>query len=364
VVASASRTLAALIVFAVALTCAPRAVLAQEVTVYVNGQPLQLNPGPIERAGRVFVPLRGIFERLGAAVVYSSGTINATKGSTTVSLQIGSTQATVNGQPQTLDVAPFIIGATTYVPLRFIAQSLGAQVGYDSSTRAVSITMAHAMPPPYPPPNPRPPAPRPPAPRPPMPPQEVRLRAQQPEPDSRTRDRFVVISAEFTRYVAANSVRILLDGNNVTNRSGVSSTGFSYKPPAPLDYGSHTMRAVGRAADGSAFDRAWSFTVVRGTPETITLTIYQPAPNAPVGRTFTIQGNTAANATVKVTAGASPSWNGQFSGTTTAGPKGNFKIVVTLTTMPGQQAVTVRITATDPASSQSTETTLRLRLGR
>lgn len=362
-IVSASRSLAALLVVALALSFAPRVAVAQNVTVYVNGQPLQLNPGPIERAGRVFVPLRGIFERLGAAVVYSNGTINATKGSTTVSLQIGSTQATVSGQQQTLDVAPFIVGATTYVPLRFIAQSLGAEVGYNSSSNSVSITLAQAQPPPpYPPPNPRPPAPRPPAPRPPPPSQEVRLRAQQPEPDSRTRDRFAVISAEFSRYVAAGSVRVLLDGNNVTNRSGVSSSGFSYKPPAPLDYGPHTMRAVGRAADGSPFDRSWSFTVVRGAPETITLTINQPAPNAAVGRNFTIQGNTAANATVRVTAGASPSSTGQFSGTTTAGPKGNFRMAVTLTTMPGQQAVTVRITATDPDTGRSTETTLRLRL--
>ncbi|MBV8066762.1 MAG: copper amine oxidase N-terminal domain-containing protein, partial [Candidatus Eremiobacteraeota bacterium] len=152
---------------------------AQQVTVTVNGQPLYLNPGPIERAGRVFVPLRSIFERLGAGVVYASGTINATKDRTTVSLQIGSTQATVNGQPQILDVAPFIVGATTYVPLRFIAQSLGANVNYNDSTRVVAISMAHPMPPPMPPP--RPPAPPPP---PNVPP--VQLTSQHPPPGSET----------------------------------------------------------------------------------------------------------------------------------------------------------------------------------
>ena len=110
---------------------------AQSVTVNVGGQPLYLNPGPIERAGRVFVPLRSIFERLGASVVYQSGTINATRHGQAISLQIGSTQATVNGQMQYLDVAPFIVGATTYVPLRFVAQSFGSNVGYDSSTQVV-----------------------------------------------------------------------------------------------------------------------------------------------------------------------------------------------------------------------------------
>ena len=65
---------------------------------------------PIVRAGRVFVPLRGVFERLGASVVYANGQINATGRGRTVSLRIGSTQATVDGQPTTLDVAPFVVG--------------------------------------------------------------------------------------------------------------------------------------------------------------------------------------------------------------------------------------------------------------
>ena len=333
-------------------------VFAQQVSVTVNGQPLALSPGPIERTGRVFVPLRGIFERLGATVVYSAGTINATRGGTTISLHIGSTQATLNGQPQTLDVAPFIVGATTYVPLRFIAQSLGANVGYDNATRVVAIEMAHAVPPaPVPP---RPPMPRPPMPPPPAP--EVRLRNQRPAPDSEITDRFAVIAAEFSRAVSADSVRVWLDGANRTMQSGVSSSGFSFKPPAPLDFGSHTVRVAGHGRDGSGFDRSWSFRVARSSPEPIRLSIYEPSANAAVPRDFTLSGNTAPNATVRVTAGASPSSTGQFNGTTTAGPRGNFRLDVSLTTMPGQQTVTLRITATQPVTLRNAETTLRLRL--
>ncbi len=352
--ATSPRRLAALLVVALTFASSPAA-LAQQVTVTVNGRPLYLSPGPIERTGRVFVPLRGIFERLGAAVVYSAGTINATKGSTTVSLHIGSTQATVSGQAQTLDVAPFIVGATTYVPLRFIAQSLGANVGYDASTSVVAIEMAHPMPPPYP----RPPAPRPP---PPNPPPAVRLLAQQPPPGSETRDRFVVIKAEFTREVDAGSVRVWLDEANRTMQSGVSATGFSYKPPAPLAFGGHTVRVAGRGPGGVTFDRSWSFTVLRPAAPEMHLTIYQPAQNGAVRRNFTLSGNTVADGRVRVTAGASPSSTGQFSGTTSAGPKGNFQLAVSLTTMPGQQTVTVRIVVTDPVSGATTETSMRLRL--
>ena len=337
--ATAVRASAALLALTIGFTCAPIA-LAQGVTVNVNGRPLQLSPGPIERAGRVYVPLRGIFERLGASVVYASGTINATRGSATISLQIGSTQATVNGQTQALDAAPFIVGSTTYVPLRFVAQSLGATVGYESSTQIVSIELAHAAPPPNPPPP-------------------VRLRAQQPAPQSSTTNRFALIAAEFAPSVSAASVRVWLDGGNVTSRCGISATGFSYKPPAPYDFGAHTIRVSGRGPGGAPFDRSWSFTVRR---EAITIAIYEPPANAPVGRTFTISGNTVANAKVRVTAGPSPSSSGQFSGETTAGPKGNFKIRVTLTTLLGQQGVTVKVRAADPATNQSAETILRLRL--
>ena len=290
---------------------------AQQISITVNGQPLALSPGPIEQQGRVFVPMRGIFERFGAGVVYSAGTINATKGSTTIQLRIGSTQATINGQPQTLDVAPFIVGATTYVPLRFIAQSLGAQVGYDNATRVVSIAMPGqgGVPPPVRPPPVRPPPPfRPP---PPVGP-EVRLRNQQPPPGSETRDRFVVISAQFSRNVDAGSVRVLIDGANRTNQSGVSSTGFSFRPPAPLDFGGHTARVTGRAPGGVTFDRSWSFTLRRQVQ--IPLTVRQPISNATVGTSFTVAGNTVANGRIRVAVGAAPSTTGLFSGNTNAGP--------------------------------------------
>ena len=115
-----------------------------EITVVINGTSVDFSPPPIIQAGRVFVPLRHVFETLGASVVYSNGTINATGNDRNISLQIGSNQATVNGQPQTIDVAPFIIGASTYVPLRFVSEALGASVDWDESNHVVSISLAGA----------------------------------------------------------------------------------------------------------------------------------------------------------------------------------------------------------------------------
>jgi len=118
---------------------------AQEVGITINGNPVNVSPAPINQAGRVFVPLRGVFENLGASVVYDNGLINATGDGHTISLNIGSTQATVDGNPQTIDVAPFIIGASTYVPLRFVSQALGATVDYDATNRVVAISTSYAQ---------------------------------------------------------------------------------------------------------------------------------------------------------------------------------------------------------------------------
>ena len=161
-----------------------------------------------------------------------------------------------------------------------------------------------------------------------------------------------------------NSVTVRLDGADITSRCGVSSTAFSYKPPAPLGNGSHRVRVTGRAADGTTFDRSWSFSVRRTAPPKVTLTITQPGANASVARNFVVRGNTVANGKITVTAGAGQAATGQFSGSTTAGPGGVFSVRVSLTPLMGQQAVRVHITATDPVTSQSTDTTLQLLLKR
>jgi hypothetical protein len=115
-----------------------------QVGITINGSNVDVSPAPILDAGRVFVPLRGVFENLGASVVYANGQIDATGNGRDISLHIGSTQATVNGQSETIDVAPFIVGASTYVPLRFVSQALGASVAWDEQDQVVGITLAGA----------------------------------------------------------------------------------------------------------------------------------------------------------------------------------------------------------------------------
>ena len=216
---------------------------AQTVSIVVNGQPVSFDQPPLERAGRVFVPLRGVFERLGASVVYSAGQINATGNGRNVSLHIGSTTATVNGQPVTIDVAPFLVGPRTMVPLRFIAQSLGATVDYNDSNRTVSINGNGGGAGP----NPQPAGPG------------FFLIARYPSAGSTVHMRMPRLNANFTQPAERSSIRVYFDGNDVTSNALIGSNGFHMTLPYAVPYGAHNVRVTGTTATGASFRRGWSF---------------------------------------------------------------------------------------------------------
>jgi copper amine oxidase-like protein len=248
--------------------CGGIALAQSDVSVTLNGAPLNLNPPPQERSGRVFVPLRGVFEQLGASVVYDNGTINAQKGhERSVSIHVGSTQATVDGQPQTMDVAPFIIGASTYVPLRFVSQALGATVNYDASNRIVALgnggpqqTAQQAPPREGPPPqNLQAPPPDHTA---------LTLSAVRPNRNEVVTSRRPTIEADFANgRVNPNSLRIVLDGVNVTDQATRSPRGVVFSPPSDLQAGRHEVRVNGTDVNGTPFDAQWAFSTSRTVGE-------------------------------------------------------------------------------------------------
>jgi hypothetical protein len=226
------------VLLALTLVVFPAGIAAQSVTVVVNGETMNFSVPPIVRAGRVFVPLRGVFERLGASVVYANGQINATGNGRTISLNIGSTQATVNGNGETLDVAPFIMGATTFVPLRFISQALGAAVNWDNSTSTVTIA---GGPPPQPPPAPH------------------ALRFVAVSPTGTIYNPMPTIRFQFDRPVRIEEFRVWVDGRDVTPGIRESGPGFAVELPGALGYGPHRVRVSGTTGAGVPFELFWSF---------------------------------------------------------------------------------------------------------
>jgi hypothetical protein len=142
----------AVLVAAAATGGPPAAAGPGQITVLVDGTVLTLDVPPVQIEGRVLVPLRGIFERLGARVAFdpAAQTVTATRESITVILRLGSREARLNDRIVLLDVPPLALRGRTMVPLRFVSEALGARVDWDERARTVQIytTAPLASPPP------------------------------------------------------------------------------------------------------------------------------------------------------------------------------------------------------------------------
>jgi len=315
---------------------------AAGVTIVVNGATVNFDQPPVERAGRVFVPLRGVFEKLGASVVYANGQINATGNGRNISLHIGSTSATVNGQPVAVDVAPFLVGARTLVPLRFVAQALGASVNYDNGTRVVTVKSGNGTVAAAPPPA-----------------STIDILDKSPAAGANIANNRPTISGRFSSPVDANSVRISLDGRNAEGNSFYNSSEvFSWVPPV-LPASKHTVTVSGKSSAGAAFSRSWSF--FTGSSGGIGLTISPPAAGAKVGASFSVTGQTAASAHVHIVAASSANvvggilrvQTGQQQYDVTADSNGNFEQEVSLPAVSGGDVVLI-VTATSPSGANAT----------
>ncbi len=113
-----------------------------DITVSVNGNVLTFDVQPQIINDRTMVPMRGIFEALGATVEWNDATktVTATDGLSFVEITIGSNVIKVNGTEKTIDTAPCIVDGRTLVPARFVAEAMGCEVKWDAATRTVHIT--------------------------------------------------------------------------------------------------------------------------------------------------------------------------------------------------------------------------------
>lgn len=134
------------LMLATAALSASTAVLAASPSVILNGQKLVFDTDPYIEDDLTMVPFRAIFEAVGANVVWDESTrtviaMGNLKGSTTwITLQIDSAYAFVNDQKVQLEKAAEITNDSTFVPLRFVMESLGADVEWDNDTYSVLIT--------------------------------------------------------------------------------------------------------------------------------------------------------------------------------------------------------------------------------
>ena len=108
-----------------------------------NAKTVAIDAAPIVENNRTFVPFRALAEAFGATVAFDEATqaVTAELNGTTVVMTIGSAEYTVNGVAKTADVAPFINGSRTMVPVRFAAEAFGIKVipTYDENGATADI---------------------------------------------------------------------------------------------------------------------------------------------------------------------------------------------------------------------------------
>lgn len=108
----------------------------------LNGVELTCDQPLVIDSGRTLVPLRAIFEGLGASVAWDGATrtVTSTLDDTTVVMTVDSAVMYKNDQVLTLDVPAKIVNGRTMVPVRAVGEAFGADVRWDGATRTVYVT--------------------------------------------------------------------------------------------------------------------------------------------------------------------------------------------------------------------------------
>ena len=248
---------------------------ADAPTILVDGIAIHTDVPPIVDDGHVLVPLRGVLERVGADVRYDAArdVVFANRGGTSVKIDVGTSDAWVDGAHVTLETPAREFGGRVEVPLRFIGDALGIAVDYDASTDTV-VVVSGMRPGNFVAAGPGTPqygstastassssyaggqgA---------QPGQAPTLEDERPTPDALIGSEYPQIYARFdggTAAVDPSTVRVLVDDQDVTSAATVSSAYVAYTPSSAMSGGSHSVDISGQSEDGAPFDQSWSFRI-------------------------------------------------------------------------------------------------------
>lgn len=217
------------------------------LTVTVNDRPL--NVAAIVEHGRVLLPMRATLTALGARVSYDphGHVVVARSAGHALRLRIGSHTALVDGRRVGLRVAARIVAARTYVPLRIVAQALGAVVGYDARAQLVSVVTSapHAV----------------------SALNDARVSALTPADGGNVGTAYPTISASLVSATASRSqITLTVDGQDVTALSSFDGSTITYMPRIGLAVGRHSVRFAGRTRAHAPFSVSWDFETSRAVP--------------------------------------------------------------------------------------------------
>jgi copper amine oxidase-like protein len=162
-----ARSVQALLLTFFSVTCATGARAAEsfgeppsgEIPILYNDHTVYAKPDVLKRGrvlaalvkgGQIYVPLRSMFEAMGATVTASADgkTVNAAKPGASVAVTLGKDVVIINGEPRPLDVAPMLYHGIVLVPVRVLSEALGAYVQWVPEKRVVVVRYIPALAPP------------------------------------------------------------------------------------------------------------------------------------------------------------------------------------------------------------------------
>jgi len=143
-----------------------------EVPILFNDHHVYANPDTLRQGrvlaalvknGTILVPLRSMFEQMGATVSYDAGSksVTASKPGSQVQVTLGKNEVLINGESRPLDVPPMMYKGVLLVPVRVISEALGAYVQWVPEQHVCVVRYLPPTPVPTPAPTEAPPAPSP-----------------------------------------------------------------------------------------------------------------------------------------------------------------------------------------------------------
>lgn len=119
----------------------------QTIQLYLEGKNIKPDVPPKIVGGRTLVPIRVVAEGLGSDVKWDSQSqkVSISSERVNISMWIGQKKAVVNGREVAMDVPPRIDQGRTLVPLRFVGESLGTAVAWESATSSVIVNQPYVL---------------------------------------------------------------------------------------------------------------------------------------------------------------------------------------------------------------------------
>jgi hypothetical protein len=125
---------------AIAMTASTFVAFSRPIDMVVDGESVASDVPPVATPGnRIYVPVRTLADALGAQTSVDGRYIEVTRNGQTLRLRVGDVHATVNGMPLTLEQAPFRVRGRVMIGLRALARAFSVHASYDARSARIAV---------------------------------------------------------------------------------------------------------------------------------------------------------------------------------------------------------------------------------